>query len=42
MANYKMIGALAVKRGEIDKKELAEFTEKHGMTGWADVYKRQV
>lgn len=35
LANYKMIGALAVKRGEIDKKELAEFTEKHGMTGWA-------
>lgn len=35
LANYKMIGALAVKRGEIDRKELAEFTEKHGMTGWA-------
>jgi hypothetical protein len=35
LANYKMIGALAVKRGDIDKKELAEFTQKHGMTGWA-------
>lgn len=35
LANYKMIGALAVKRGEIDKKELADFTKKHGMTGWA-------
>lgn len=34
-ANYKMIGALAVKRGDIDKKDLAEFTEKHGMQGWA-------
>lgn len=35
LANYKMIGALAVKRGDIDKKDLAEFTVKHGMTGWA-------
>ena len=35
LANYKMIGALAVKRGDIDRKELAEFTVKHGMTGWA-------
>ena len=35
LANYKMIGALAVKRGDIDKKDLAEFTQKHGMTGWA-------
>ncbi len=35
LANYKMIGALAVKRGDIDKKDLAEFTAKHGMTGWA-------
>ena len=35
LANYKMIGALAVKRGDIEKKELPEFTEKHGMTGWA-------
>jgi hypothetical protein len=34
-ANYKMIGALAVKLGDIDKKDLAEFTEKHGMVGWA-------
>lgn len=34
-ANYKMIGALAVKRGDIEKKDLAEFTEKHGMVGWA-------
>lgn len=35
LANYKMIGALAVKRGDIDKKDLALFTEQHGMQGWA-------
>ena len=34
-ANYKMIGALAVKKGELDRKELAGFAAKHGMTGWA-------
>lgn len=34
-ANYKMIGALAVKRGDIDKAELATFADKHGMVGWA-------
>jgi len=34
-ANYKMIGALAVKRGELDRKELANFTVKHGLPGWA-------
>ncbi len=35
LANYKMIGALAVKRGELDRKELAAFTKEHGLTGWA-------
>ena len=30
-----MIGALAVKRGELDRKELANFTKEHGLTGWA-------
>ena len=35
MANYKMIAALAVKRGDIEKSQLAEFTAKHGLTGWA-------
>lgn len=35
LANYKMIAALAVKRGELDKKELAAFTKEHGLTGWA-------
>ena len=34
-ANYKMIGALAVKRGELDRKELASFAAKHGLPGWA-------
>ena len=35
LANYKMIAALAVKRGELDRKELASFTKDHGLTGWA-------
>ena len=35
LANYKMIAALAVKRGELDRKELASFTKEHGLTGWA-------
>ena len=30
-----MIAALAVKRGELEKKDLATFAEKHGLTGWA-------
>ncbi|RQD68423.1 MAG: glycine reductase [Tindallia sp. MSAO_Bac2] len=34
-ANYKMIGALGVKRGEMDRKELPDFVIKHGMPGWA-------
>ena len=32
MANYKMIAALAVKRGELDRKELANFTKEHGLS----------
>jgi hypothetical protein len=35
MANYTMIGALAVKRGEMEKSQLAAFPVEHGMTGWA-------
>ena len=35
LANYKMIAALAVKRGDIQKAELAEFVAKRGLTGWA-------
>lgn len=34
-ANYKMIGALAVKKGDLDRKELMNFIETHGMVGWA-------
>ena len=34
-SNYKMIGALAVKRGEMKKEQLDEFVLKHGMVGWA-------
>ncbi len=34
-SNYKMIGALGVKRGDLDRKELASFVAKHGMPGWA-------
>lgn len=34
-ANYKMIGALAVKKGDIDRKELLTFIQNHGMPGWA-------
>lgn len=35
LANYKMIGALAAKGGEITPKELPAFVEKHGLVGWA-------
>ncbi|MDD2586292.1 MAG: glycine/sarcosine/betaine reductase complex component C subunit beta [Syntrophomonadaceae bacterium] len=35
VANYKMIGAMAIKRGELEKKELMEFTKKHGVIGFA-------
>ncbi|MEI0581000.1 glycine/sarcosine/betaine reductase complex component C subunit beta [Brachyspira pilosicoli] len=34
-ANYKMIAAIGVKKGDIDRSQLAEFVEKHGMSGWA-------
>lgn len=35
LANYKMIGAMAVKRGEIEKSQLMSFTAEHGMIGFA-------
>ena len=35
LANYKMIAALAVKRGELQRADLATFPVKHGLTGWA-------
>lgn len=34
-ANYKMIGALAVKQGELERKELKNFIAEKGFTGWA-------
>lgn len=34
-ANYKMIGALAVMRGDIEKKDLKSFIETKGLPGWA-------
>lgn len=34
-ANYKMIGALAVMKGVIQRTELEEFTQKHGIPGYA-------
>lgn len=34
-ANYKMIAALAVKQGELERKEMAGFVKTHGMRGWA-------
>lgn len=34
-ANYKMIAALGVKRGELEKAQLAEFGKVHGMPGFA-------
>jgi len=35
LQNYKMIGALAAKSGEITPKDLNSFVEKHGLVGWA-------
>ncbi len=35
LANYKMIGAMAVKRGEITRDELTSFVTQHGVTGFA-------
>ncbi len=34
-ANYKMIAALGVKRGELERADVATFGDKHGMVGWA-------
>ena len=34
-ANYKMIAALGVKRGELERSQLADFVKHHGMAGWA-------
>ena len=34
-SNYKMIAALGVKRGDLEKKELMNFVNEHGMPGFA-------
>ena len=34
-ANYKMIAALAVKEGHLERKELMNFVKKHGIPGFA-------
>lgn len=35
LSNYKMIAALAVTRGELERSDLAKFTQERGLTGWA-------
>lgn len=35
LANYKMIGALGVKQGAIQRTELDSFVKRHGLKGWA-------
>ncbi|CCU77561.1 Glycine/sarcosine/betaine reductase component C chain 1 [Halanaerobium saccharolyticum subsp. saccharolyticum DSM 6643] len=34
-SNYKMIAALGVKRGDLERKELMSFVKEHGMPGFA-------
>lgn len=34
-ANYKMIAAIGVKRGEVERTQIDAFTKTHGMPGWA-------
>jgi hypothetical protein len=34
-SNYKMIAALGVKRGDLERKELMNFVKEHGMPGFA-------
>lgn len=35
LANYKMIAALGVKQGALERTELDGFVQKHGLKGWA-------
>lgn len=35
LANYKMIAALGVKQGVIERAELDSFVQEHGLKGWA-------
>ncbi|MFA7660306.1 MAG: glycine/sarcosine/betaine reductase complex component C subunit alpha, partial [Anaerovoracaceae bacterium] len=34
-ANYKMIAALGVKQGTLERSAIADFVKEHGMPGWA-------
>lgn len=34
-SNYKMIAALGVKMGQLERAQIAAFVKEHGMTGWA-------
>ncbi|MBQ6088239.1 MAG: glycine reductase, partial [Firmicutes bacterium] len=34
-ANFKMIAALAVKRGDIARTDIPAFVKEHGLVGWA-------
>jgi hypothetical protein len=34
-ANFKMIAALAVKKKQLDRKDLKDFVSEHGLPGWA-------
>lgn len=34
-ANYKMIAALGVKQGTLERSAIGDFVKQHGMTGWA-------
>lgn len=34
-ANYKMIAALGVRRGDLERAAIPDFVKEHGMTGWA-------
>lgn len=34
-ANYKMIGALGVMRKELERNQINDFIQEHGMDGWA-------
>ena len=33
--NYKLIGALAVKRGELEREKLDDFEREHGLPGFS-------
>ncbi len=35
LANYRMIAALGVRQGVLERAELNDFVAKHGLTGWA-------